>query len=139
MTLKIFLRISFRLLSPSNARLVEWPPDVNGRVLNHGVDDFGNGGREISVGELRVKEYLRTQETLIANVHLERLKKGNKFEQAIMTISKKTNNEFKKSFTKHKFSQKNSCCKKICSKFAYFWTDGTHIKFFTTCLKIFCA
>ena len=55
------------------ADLVEGSPDINWTILYDGVHHFRNGSREVWVGELRVKEDLRAQEPLIANVNCERL------------------------------------------------------------------
>lgn len=51
--------------------LVQRPPDVDGTVLNDGVDHLGDGRSEVGVAEFRVEENLGTQETFIADINRE--------------------------------------------------------------------
>jgi len=40
--------------------LIEWPPDINGTVLDDRVHNLGDGRGEVRVAELRVEEDLGT-------------------------------------------------------------------------------
>ena len=54
-----------------STHLVEWTSDVDGAVLDDGINCLRDGSGEVWVGKLRVEEDLWTQEPLVAHVHCE--------------------------------------------------------------------
>ena len=56
----------------THTHLVQWSPAVNRTVLNDLIHSLGDGSGEVGVGKLRVEEYLRSQEPLVAHIHLKR-------------------------------------------------------------------
>ena len=56
----------------AHTHLVQWSPAVNRTVLNDLIHSLGDGSGEVGVGKLRMEEYLRSQEPLVAYIHLKR-------------------------------------------------------------------
>ena len=50
--------------------LIESSTDIDRRLLNDTIDDLREGGKEVGGIDLRVEEYLRREETFVADVDL---------------------------------------------------------------------
>jgi len=48
--------------------LVQSSPDINGRGLDDGIDDFGEGGKEIRRVDFGIEKDFRSEETFVSDI-----------------------------------------------------------------------